>query len=66
MMYVRLHGPRDKYQGSYSAAALATWATRITAWRQSGLAIYCYFDNDQSAYAVCNARSLKDAVSAVA
>lgn len=65
-VYVRLHGPRDKYQGSYSAAALATWATRMTAWRQSGLAVYCYFDNDQSAYAVRNACSLKAAVSAAA
>jgi uncharacterized protein YecE (DUF72 family) len=57
--YVRLHGPGAAYQGSYSEAALQNWAARIDAWRRQLRAIYVYFDNDQAAYAVENALSLK-------
>ncbi|KXK05649.1 MAG: hypothetical protein UZ03_NOB001000781 [Nitrospira sp. OLB3] len=61
-VYLRLHGPGEKYQGSYAPAALAAWAGRIRQWSKAGLAVYCYFDNDQAAYAVQNARALKAAV----
>jgi uncharacterized protein YecE (DUF72 family) len=58
--YIRLHGPTElKYQGSYSDAQLATWAARIRRWSKSMKAIYVYFDNDDSAYAVDNALTLK-------
>lgn len=58
--YVRLHGPTNKaYQGSYAAAALKTWSDRIRKWRSELEAIYVYFDNDQSGYAVDNALQLK-------
>lgn len=58
--YVRLHGPTAfKYQGSYSDAQLAEWAARIRAWSRRLKAIYVYFDNDDSAYAVDNALTLK-------
>jgi uncharacterized protein YecE (DUF72 family) len=56
--YIRLHGPGGKYQGSYSDQALETWAARIHAWRDLA-AVYVYFDNDQAAYAVHNALSLR-------
>lgn len=58
--YVRLHGPGEKYQGSYSDAALRTWATRILQWQDQGKDVYAYFDNDQEAFAVFNALTLKD------
>src|SRR5207253_3573217 len=65
MDYVRLHGPtQSKYQGSYSDAQLENWARRIEEWRRTLDAVYVYFDNDDSAYAVNNALTLKRLVSA--
>jgi uncharacterized protein YecE (DUF72 family) len=61
--YVRLHGPTiHKYQGSYSDDQLAAWAQRIRDWSTTLKAIFVYFDNDDSAYAVENALTLKDLV----
>lgn len=60
--YVRLHGPEGKYQGSYQHHVLDTWAARIREWRKELRAIYVYFDNDQAAYAVHNARALKSSL----
>jgi uncharacterized protein YecE (DUF72 family) len=61
--YVRLHGPTAfKYRGSYSGAQLAAWADQIRAWRRKLKAIYVYFDNDDSAYAVRNALMLRQLV----
>lgn len=58
--YIRLHGPTAfKYQGSYTDEQLAAWADRIRAWSRRMKAIYVYFDNDDSAYAVDNALTLK-------
>ncbi len=57
--YIRLHGPRGKYQGSYSDEALRIWAERIQNWEQSLKAVYVYFDNDQAGYAAENAIRLK-------
>ena len=58
--YIRLHGPTHfKYQGSYSDAQLAEWAERIRGWSRKMKAIYVYFDNDDSAYAVYNAMTLR-------
>ena len=58
--YVRLHGPtRFKYRGSYSDRQLAAWAKRIDNWSAKLQAAYVYFDNDDSAFAVKNALTLK-------
>jgi uncharacterized protein YecE (DUF72 family) len=57
--YIRLHGPGGKYQGSYSSKTLEEWADRIREWQKELHAVYLYFDNDQAAYAVQNALSLK-------
>lgn len=57
--YVRLHGPGGAYQGSYNEETLAQWADRIANWRQKLKAVYVYFDNDQAAFAVENALTLK-------
>ncbi len=63
--YIRLHGPTQfKYQGSYSDAQLERWAQRIEDWSARLTAVYVYFDNDDSAYAVNNALTLKRLVSA--
>jgi uncharacterized protein YecE (DUF72 family) len=58
-VYIRLHGPGGPYQGSYSDAALRTWAKRIRAWTKAGRDVYCYFDNDDSGYAPRNALRLR-------
>ena len=61
--YVRLHGPTQfKYQGSYSDTQLAEWAKRIRAWSRTMKAIHVYFDNDDRAFAVENAVTLKKLV----
>lgn len=58
--YVRLHGPtRFKYQGSYKDAKMEEWAQRIKTWSKKMKAVYVYFDNDDRAYAVDNALTLK-------
>jgi uncharacterized protein YecE (DUF72 family) len=58
-VYVRLHGPGAKYQGDYSKRSLRTWADRIEQWGRRLKAVFLYFDNDEAAYAVKNARELK-------
>jgi len=63
-VYVRLHGPGDKYQGSYNNDKLKKWADQLLKWREEGKDAYIYFDNDQEAFAVFNALTLKDIVNA--
>jgi uncharacterized protein YecE (DUF72 family) len=58
-VYIRLHGPGQKYQGSYSASALAEWNDRIVVWARQGKDVYIYFDNDQEGYAAANAKTLQ-------
>lgn len=58
--YVRLHGPGNAYQGRYDGRTLAGWARRITGWREAGLDVYCYFDNDEAGYAPHDALRLND------
>jgi uncharacterized protein YecE (DUF72 family) len=59
-VYVRLHGPGDKYQGSYTDEVLRTWAERCKAWRRHRKDVYVYFDNDQHGYAAFNALRLQE------
>jgi uncharacterized protein YecE (DUF72 family) len=58
-IYIRLHGPGDKYQGSYTTAQLKKWAQQCRKWQLSGKDVYVYFDNDQKGYAAFNAKKLK-------
>jgi uncharacterized protein YecE (DUF72 family) len=58
-VYVRLHGPGGKYQGSYSDEALRQWADQIREWKAKRKHVYVYFDNDDSGYAPKNALKLK-------
>lgn len=61
-IYVRLHGPEDKYQGKYSDDQIIKWAEECNKWSSEGMDVFLYFDNDQNGYAVQNARSLKQLV----
>jgi uncharacterized protein YecE (DUF72 family) len=58
-VYIRLHGPGNKYQGSYNKRALQTWAGRCREWLKNKKDVYIYFDNDQAGYAVKNAQQLQ-------
>jgi uncharacterized protein YecE (DUF72 family) len=59
LVYIRLHGPSGAYRGSYDARTLARWADTFAAWSAQGRSIYCYFDNDEAAYAARNALRLQ-------
>ncbi|NBC12429.1 MAG: DUF72 domain-containing protein [Gammaproteobacteria bacterium] len=63
-VYIRLHGPDAAYQGRYDGAALDAWAERIRDWLRRDLDVYCYFDNDEAAYAVQNALALEERLAA--
>ncbi len=62
-IYIRLHGPGGKYQGSYSEETLLAWAERIGHWLRERNAVYCYFDNDEAGYAANDAARLKQLIS---
>lgn len=59
-VYIRLHGPGGAYQGSYDDRTLRAWAKRLGAWRDDGLDVHCYFDNDERGYAPTNALRLRE------
>jgi uncharacterized protein YecE (DUF72 family) len=61
-IYIRLHGPgKNKYQGKYDDKTLYQWADDFNSWLNSGIKkIYCYFDNDDSAFAIENAIRLNE------
>ena len=61
-VYIRLHGPGEKYQGSYRGVQLKKWAIKTHQWAQDGKDVYIYFDNDQAGYAAFNAKRLKEMV----
>ncbi|WP_346317965.1 DUF72 domain-containing protein [Chitinophaga sp. YIM B06452] len=61
-IYIRLHGPGKKYQGSYPDATLRKWATFCKKWKKKGKDVYVYFDNDQEGYAAFNALRLAELV----
>ncbi len=58
-VYVRLHGPKGPYQGSYDDSNLSGWANAFSGWLAQNRRVYCYFDNDEAGYAARNALSLQ-------
>lgn len=60
VIYVRFHGPTGRYQGNYSKSALQGWANWIKDNLKNKKAIFAYFNNDYNAYAVYNAKQLKE------
>ncbi len=61
--YVRFHGPQavhHPYRGAYDHRHLGVVATRLGSWLAEGCDVYAYFNNDDSGYAVENARWLAD------
>lgn len=60
--YVRFHGPDDRYGGDYAEEDLRAWAGRLRGLAREVETVYCYFNNDVNAYAVANARRLRELV----
>jgi uncharacterized protein YecE (DUF72 family) len=61
-VYIRLHGPKGAYEGSYDKRTLAGWAGALSTWAGQEKDVFCFFDNDQNGYAAKNARSLKEMI----
>ncbi|MEW6750171.1 MAG: DUF72 domain-containing protein [Candidatus Latescibacterota bacterium] len=60
--YVRRHGSLGGYRGGYSAAEIDADAAHVCRWRDAGMDVYVYYNNDIEGHAVDNATSLLAAV----
>jgi uncharacterized protein YecE (DUF72 family) len=60
VIYLRFHGTTGRYQGSYSKSALRGWANWVKDNIKGKKAFFAYFNNDYNAYAVHNAKTLKE------
>jgi uncharacterized protein YecE (DUF72 family) len=61
--YLRFHGPaavERPYQGRYGGRRLWRVADRLGSWLDDGVDVYAYFDNDDSGFAVQDARWLAE------
>ncbi len=61
--YVRFHGPHATeraYQGRYGEEVLRPVAERLRTWLDDGCDVYAYFNNDDSGFAVEDARWLAE------
>lgn len=56
--YIRLHGPKKAYQGTYGPKQLRLWKNKIEIWEKQ-VAVFCYFDNDEKGYAIEDAMFLQ-------
>ena len=56
--YIRLHGPQKSYEGFYGPAKLKVWKNKIEKWTPK-TSVYCYFDNDEKAFAIQDAKTLQ-------
>lgn len=58
-VYIRFHGSVTLGGGSYSKYHLEHFAEKIRGYLEESKQVYCYFNNDENAYAVKNALELK-------
>jgi uncharacterized protein YecE (DUF72 family) len=59
-VYLRFHGTEGNYGGEYGKERLRSWAECIKAWLAEERAVYAYFNNDVSGYALKDAQRLKE------
>ena len=58
-VYLRLHGPKERYRGAYTPRALRGWRDWLCAQMLEGRDVYVYFDNtDSEDHAVRNASQM--------
>lgn len=60
LAYVRFHGYRALYAGSYPRQRLRAWARRIRALADRAADVYVYFNNDTEAAAIGDAKVLRE------
>ena len=60
VIYIRFHGPTGKYEGEYCKSALQSWTKWIKDHIKGQKVVYAYFNNDYHAYAIKNAKTLKE------
>ncbi|MFY0407260.1 DUF72 domain-containing protein [Solicola sp. PLA-1-18] len=65
-VYLRLHGDDELYVSGYTDEALDVWAQRLLGWRDAGLDVYCYFDNDTKVRSPFDAMALMERCGVVA
>ncbi|MGH7903750.1 MAG: DUF72 domain-containing protein [Candidatus Dormibacteraceae bacterium] len=58
--YLRFHA--GAAGGDYTEAQLEEWSDRIAGWLEEGVSVWAYFNNDQSGYAISNARRLLERI----
>ncbi|HIC80166.1 MAG TPA: DUF72 domain-containing protein [Kiloniellaceae bacterium] len=58
-VYLRLHGPREAYAGTYGPRRLGRLALQVDDWRRQGLDVFVFFDNDAQGHAPRDALWLK-------
>jgi uncharacterized protein YecE (DUF72 family) len=58
LVYLRMHGYGELYSGGYPPDALDAMAARMRRWRDDGLDVVAYFDNDIKVHAPFDAISL--------
>lgn len=58
-VYLRLHGPKEAYASAYADRQLSRLAARIDDWRQSGLDVFVFFNNDADGQAPSDALKLQ-------
>jgi uncharacterized protein YecE (DUF72 family) len=63
--YVRFHGSTGLYSSCYTDAELEEWARRIASLGKDLKAAYIYFNNDAEAFAVRNAKTLREKLTAI-
>ena len=61
-VYVRRHGTRRRYGGSYSERMLREDAVRVRGWAAEGKDVFVYYNNDGRAAAIRNALRLTELV----
>ncbi|MBN1124624.1 MAG: DUF72 domain-containing protein [Sedimentisphaerales bacterium] len=59
-VYIRFHGRPHLYQSLYKDTVLVDWAKWLQDMLQQGYDVYAYFNNDYHAYAVDNAKTLRN------
>ena len=60
IIYIRFHGPTGRYAGNYCQSLLQNWADWIAQNIKKVRKVYVYFNNDYNAYAVSNAKQLRE------
>ncbi|MFO8034730.1 MAG: DUF72 domain-containing protein [Candidatus Bipolaricaulota bacterium] len=61
-VYLRFHGPEELYASVYADEQLSVYADKAAQWLGQGYDVWAMFNNDTEAYAVHNARRLRELV----